>query len=98
MLSLSDELHFTDATTAEDYFLVLYWSGSHNIGLKSRDLERPELMVFNWSGDFLGSAILGERVSDIEYDCRNKKLIGKHADNDKAYYFDLKPFMESIGL
>lgn len=98
VIALSDELHFTDAKTTDDCFMVLYWNGKQNVGLQSKSQRRPELMVFNWSGDFLGSAILGERVVDIEYDDVNKVLIGKHADNDKVYCFDLKSFMGSIGL
>ena len=98
VIALDDELHFTDAKTTDDCFMVLYWNGKQNVGLQSQSQRRPELMVFNWSGDFLGSVILGERVVDIEYDDVNKVLIGKHANNDKVYCFDLSSFMGSIGL
>lgn len=95
-VELSKNLCFTTTALTDDYFMVLYWSGDKN--RTTTDKVTPELLVFNWSGVFLGSAKLDKRVKYIVYDENSHRLIGLDGRDDSLYSFDLSAFIKSIGL
>lgn len=70
-----NEMYFTDAAMADDFFFVLYWHEGND--WKSQSSEyRPELLAFDWKGNFLGGYKLKERISRIEYDAIHNIIYG----------------------
>lgn len=84
---------FRDLAATESFFMVTYYNGDycHNQTDVS-DIEQaaPELLFFDWDGNFLKSFKLDTHVDDITYDEKNQILYGMDAANDRILRFDLK--------
>lgn len=97
IIDLSVQMTFTERAMTDDFFLILYWSGKYSVKTPLHDAF-PELLVFDWSGNYLGGAKLDQPLRSIEYDESNKILIGLNPYDDSLYSFNLDNFMRSIGL
>ena len=60
--------------------MVLYYAG---------DINKPELMFFDWEGNFLQSVKLDTKVYRIAFDERSRILYGVDSENDRIISFDL---------
>ena len=84
---------FRDLAATESFFMVTYYNCDycHNQTDVS-DIEQaaPELLFFDWDGNFLKSFKLDTHVDDITYDEKNQILYGMDAANDRILRFDLK--------
>lgn len=84
---------FRDLAATESFFMVTYYNGDycHNQTDVS-DIEQaaPELLFFDWDGNFLKSFKLDTHVDGITYDEKNQVLYGMDAVNDRILRFDLK--------
>jgi hypothetical protein len=84
---------FRDLAATESFFMVTYYNGDycHNQTDVS-DIEQaaPELLFFDWDGNFLKSFKLDTHVDGITYDEKNQILYGMDAANDRILRFDLK--------
>lgn len=84
---------FRDLAATESFFMVTYYNGDycHNQTDVS-DIEQaaPELLFFDWDGNFLKSFKLDAHVDGITYDEKNQILYGMDAANDRILRFDLK--------
>lgn len=82
---IGNEMFFTDAAVADDFFFVLYWHEGNDWNGKSADF-RPELLAFDWKGNFLGGYKLKERISRIEYDAIHDVIYGMTTNEDIYLY------------
>ena len=84
---------FRDLAATESFFMVTYYNGDycHNQTDVS-DIEQaaPELLFFDWDGNFLKSFKLDTHVDGITYDEKNQVLYGMDAVKDRILRFDLK--------
>ena len=84
---------FRNLAATESFFMVTYYNCDycHNQTDVS-DIEQaaPELLFFDWDGNFLKSVRLDSHVDDITYDEKNQVLYGMDAANDRILRFDLK--------
>lgn len=82
-----DLLHFTDGASSSDYLMFLYWQGDYT-RKQNKDRSNPEILVFDWDGNYITGFKLGNYVRSIEYDELHKKLYGLDAD-ERLFAFDL---------
>lgn len=84
---------FRNLAATESFFMVTYYNCDycHNQTDVS-DIEQaaPELLFFDWDGNFLKSFKLDTHVDGITYDEKNQILYGMDAANDRILRFDLK--------
>ena len=103
-LSFDDQLPYVDFTTThfgqavctESYFMVLYCAGDINKDASESKDVKPELMFFDWEGNFIRSVILDTRVYRIAFDEKKQILYGVDSDNDRIISFDLSSVMTDI--
>lgn len=84
---------FRDLAATESFFMVTYYNGDycHNqTDVSDIGQAAPELLFFDWDGNFLKSFKLDTHVDDITYDEKNQILYGMDAANDRILRFDLK--------
>ena len=68
---------FGDALTTESYFLVFYFGGDYSLSDDNfRDWPRPELMLFDWDGNFKKSVKLDTYIDATAFDEQKKILYG----------------------
>jgi hypothetical protein len=98
-LSLFDQLppvnfsitHFgRSAVCTESCFMILYFGGDPNAEDIYRENAFPELLTFDWEGNFLKSVKLDTHVNRIAYDEKTQTLYGVDRYNDRIVSFDLK--------
>ena len=82
-------LHFSAAACTESFFMITYFAGDYSIDVPEMSKAAPELLFFDWDGNFLKSVKLDTRVSNISYDERRKILYGVDRENDRIVSFDL---------
>lgn len=82
-------LVFSDVAVASDYFFVLYWNGEYSKSFDKSE-RKPELILFDWEGNFINSVKLNQQIHSIEYDERNKVLYGINRIDETLYRFDVK--------
>lgn len=87
-------LKFTDCAISNDFFLVLYFAGDYSLGFEDYLYACPELLMFDWDGNFLNSAKLSEMVHSISFDKTTNTLYGIDRNNDCLYSFDLNSFVK----
>lgn len=80
-----DFFYFTEVAVANDFFFVLYWHGdySQNLGYEN---VRPEMLAFDWNGNYLGGIKLKEQITSIEYD-KNKNVIYGMSTDESIYCY-----------
>lgn len=71
--------HFFRSACADSFFMVTYYANN----------ALPELLFFDWDGNFLKSIKLDTHVSNITYDERKQILYGLDGPNDRIISFDL---------
>ena len=84
---------FRDLAATESFFMVTYYNGDycHNqTDVSDIGQAAPELLFFDWDGNFLKSFKLDTHVDDITYDEKNQILYVMDAANDRILRFDLK--------
>lgn len=93
-LSFSDEvpqkaaIHLINyVATSEDYFMILHIM--HDSDTEDDKLSPNELLIFDWSGNLVGSARMDKRVNRLAYDARNNNLYGFSIKEEKLYKFNL---------
>ncbi len=82
--------HFDRVTWAESFFMATYCAGDYCLNQPDQDHVAPELLFFDWDGNFLKSFKLDTHVDGITYDEKNQVLYGMDAANDRILRFDLK--------
>ena len=84
---------FRDLAATESFFMVTYYNGDYCHSQSDvSDIEQaaPELLFFDWDGNFLKSFKLDTHVDGITYDEKNQILYGMDAVKDRILRFDLK--------
>lgn len=81
--------HFCDCTVSDDFFIVLYKAGLYSRSFEDYSRANPEIIVFDWDGNYINSAKLGNEVHSITYDSNRKILYGIDRRYDSLYSFDL---------
>ena len=82
----SDEMFFTDAALSDDYLFALYWHEGNEWGTNNPD-NRPEILAFDWNGNFLGGCRLAERITCIEYDATRNVIYGLSRSTETIYTY-----------
>jgi hypothetical protein len=86
-------LHFMGFACTDSFFMVLYFAGDYSTQVPDSDEAVPELLIFDWDGNFLKSARLDTRITNIGYDERKQILYGLDYTNDRIISFDLSTIM-----
>ena len=84
---------FRDLAATESFFMVTYYNGDYcHSQTDVSDIEQaaPELLFFDWDGNFLKSVKLDTHVDGLTYDEKNQVLYGMDAVKDRILRFDLK--------
>lgn len=81
-----DEMFFTDAALSDDYLFALYWHEGNEWGTNNPD-NRPEILAFDWNGNFLGGCRLAERIACIEYDATRNVIYGLSRSTETIYTY-----------
>lgn len=88
---------FDEALPFEDYFLVFYYGGEYSMSDPNRDWPKPEVMVFDWDGNFKKSIKLDQYIFYPAFDEKTKTLYGIPLDEkeeEEILAFDLSPLFE----
>lgn len=85
--------HFCDCAVSDDCFIVLYEAGDYSRSFDDYSSAKPEIIVFDWAGNYINSAKLGKVVHSISYDSSSKLLYGIDRLNDSLYSFDLSSIL-----
>lgn len=84
------KITFSDVALAKDCIFILYFDTPENRNLAKTDERRkPELLVFDWDGNFLWSAKFDKRINRIAYDEKNHILYGMDSIIEELYSFNL---------
>lgn len=67
---------FGDAVATDSYFLVFYFGGDYSMADENQDWPRPELLLFDWDGNFKKSVKLETYIDCATFDEKNKILYG----------------------
>lgn len=90
ILPKDERITFSDVALARDCILILYFDTPENRNRTTSD-ERlnPELLVFDWDGNFLWSAKFAKSINRIAYDEKNRILYGMDSTLEELYSFSL---------
>lgn len=80
--------HFSGVACTESFFMVQYYAGDYSVNVPDIDKAAPELLFFDWNGNFLKSVKLDTPVDGITFDERKNILYGTDV-NDRIIIFDL---------
>ena len=84
--------HFVEVACTESFFMVTYYSGDYTLGQPDPENGTPELLFFDWDGNFLKSVKLDTHVSRMTYDEKNHILYVVDFSTDRILRYDLVPF------
>lgn len=86
--------YFWSGVCTDNFIMFLYGAGDYCI--KSKDYKSSvtpqEVLVFDWSGNYLCGIKLDVRVQKITYDQKHKVLYGLNDSNESIYGFNLSRY------
>ena len=91
ILALQDRLCFTSAEVTDDFILVMYLGGEDS---KQHESVLPEILLFDWNGNYIAGAKLEKEVHDICFDKMNSKLYGANFNEEIIYQFDITAMID----
>ena len=81
--------HFGDTFCDESFLMLLYTAGDYCTNVEEGGKACPELIIFDWDGNFKRSIKLGKEVHGISYDSNSMTLYGVNMAEGIMYRFDL---------
>lgn len=93
---LTDMQCFQGCDITDDFILLLYFGGDYSVNTPDYSNAAPELLFFDWDGNYITGIKLNVRVKDIAYDAKNRVLYGLNRLKDEIYSFDLSGVMEHL--
>lgn len=95
--SEQQELHyFQGVEVTDDFLFVLYFAGDYCVNNPNNPDAAPELLVFDWDGNYLTGVKLDTRVKSIAYDSKHQVLYGLNRIKDEIYSFDISDVMDRL--
>ena len=88
--------HFAGFAGTESFFMVMYCAGDYSINQPDPMNAAPELLFFDWDGNFLKSVMMDVGVADIVYDEKAQTLYGIDHSNECIIGFDLSKVVADI--
>ena len=84
---------FGDAVVTDSYFMVFYFGGDYSMADENKDWPRPELLLFDWNGNFKNSVKLDTYIDCSSFDEKTKTLYGVplNQEEETILSFDLAP-------
>ena len=67
---------FGQALTTDSYFLVFFYGGDYSLSDENKDYPQPELLLFDWDGNFKKSVKLDTYIDAATFDQEKKILYG----------------------
>jgi hypothetical protein len=80
--------HFTDAAKSSEYLMFLYRQGEYT-QKTTADNFYPELLIFDWDGNYITGFKMDRKLNRIEYDEINKVLYGRNIE-EELYAYDME--------
>ncbi|MBO4560654.1 MAG: hypothetical protein J5705_01640 [Bacteroidaceae bacterium] len=84
-------LNFTDGASTSKYVMYLYWQGDYTQKI-TEGKWFPELLVFDWEGNFVHGYKMDRCVVTIEYDEQHSLLYGI-TDNEDVVVYDMSNYL-----
>ena len=81
--------HFAGFAGTESFFMVMYCAGDYTINQPDPMNAAPELLFFDWDGNFLKSVMMDKGAGDLVYDETTQTLYGIEYPNESILSFDL---------
>lgn len=81
--------HFGDPFCTESFIMFLYTAGDYYTNVEDGGRACPELIIFDWDGNFIRSIKLGKEVHCVSYDSNSMTLYGADLIESIMYRFDL---------
>ena len=81
-------VHFTDGASSSKYLMFLYRQGEYTHKTTAGDWY-PELLVFDWDGNYINGFKMDRIIYTIEYDEIHKTLYARN-DKEELYAYDMK--------
>ena len=81
-------VRFTEAAASSEYLMYLYRHGDYTLST-SHDEFYPELLVFDWDGNYITGFKTNLSIHAIEYDEIHKVLYGLDRGNEILYAYDM---------
>lgn len=85
--------HFSACTVSENYFFIYYRNGIYSRIQQEGDVYYPELLVFNWDGNYLKGFKMDMNSSSIAFDEKNKILYTLSTKTEKIFAYDLSTIL-----
>lgn len=86
---------FAHGLCTEDFFMVLYIGGDYYVE-SPEESKAPELLLFDYEGNYLCGAKLLQAIHRIAYDSITKTLYGADISEEKIYSYDFTELISSI--
>ncbi|MGI6757118.1 MAG: hypothetical protein ACOX32_04305 [Bacteroidaceae bacterium] len=84
----NDFTYFSGRANSSNYLFLTYRHGDYSLSEPDLDKRCPELMVFDWDGNFIKSFKMDRVIWGIGYDEKHKKMYGLTPTED-LYEYDL---------
>lgn len=85
--------HFSACTESENYFFVFYRNGKYSQIQQEGDVYYPELLVFDWEGNYLKGFKMDRQSDSMVYDDKHKKLYTLRSRTEQLYCYDLSSYL-----
>ncbi len=84
---------FPSVEPTEDFVIAMYLGGDYSKGFES-DHQRPEILLFDWNGNYITGAKINNEIHSICYDKNNAVLYGVNYDEEIIYKYELSPLID----
>jgi hypothetical protein len=81
--------YFVETFCTESYVMTLYRAGDYCLSFDDEDKACPELIIFDWDGNFIRSVKLSKPVHEFCFDSNSNTMYGLNMAEDVLYRFDL---------
>lgn len=85
--------HFSACTESEKYFLVFYRNGDYSHVQQEGNVYYPELLVFDWDGNYIKGFKMDRQSDSMVYDEKHKILYTLRSRTEQIYSYDLSPYL-----
>ena len=80
---------FTSCLPTEEYVFIFYRDGEYANILQEDNTWHPELLVFDWEGNYIKGFKMDRNSSTLAYDEKNKTLYTFTTQKEQLYAYDL---------